>query len=154
MRINKYTTLKGKDDIPELVKEVSVNYPRYNSLGNPEDIAEMMNDIFHANKQTEEVCHIICLNQKMKVQGIFEVSRGTVNSSCLNPREIFMKALLCGAVGIIVTHNHPSGDVSPSTEDINVTKRIKQAGEIIGIGLLDHIIIGESYYSFLSNNML
>lgn len=154
MRINKYTTLKGKDNVPELVKEVSVNYPRYNSLGNPEDIAEMMNDIFHANKQTEEVCHIICLNQKMKVQGIFEVSRGTVNSSCLNPREIFMKALLCGAVGIIVTHNHPSGDVSPSTEDINVTKRIKQAGEIIGIGLLDHIIIGESYYSFLSNNML
>ena len=154
MRINKYTTLKGKDNVPELVKEVSVNYPRYNSLGNPEDIAEMMNDIFHANKQTEEVCHIICLNQKMKVQGIFEVSRGTVNSSCLNPREIFMKALLCGAVGIIVAHNHPSGDVSPSTEDINVTKRIKQAGEIIGIGLLDHIIIGESYYSFLSNNML
>lgn len=154
MRINKYTTLKGKDNVPELVKEVSVNYPRYNSLGNPEDIAEMMNDIFHANKQTEEVCHIICLNQKMKVQGIFEVSRGTVNSSCLNPREIFMKALLCGAVGIIVTHNHPSGDVSPSTEDINVTKRIKQAGEIIGIGLLDHIIISESYYSFLSNNML
>lgn len=153
MRINKYTTLKGKDNIPELVKDFSVNYS-CEKLLHPDDITEMMNDIFKANKQTEEICHILCLNQKMKVQGIFEVSRGTVNSSCLNPREIFMKALLCGAVSIIVVHNHPSGDAAPSKEDINVTKRIKKAGEVIGIGLLDHIIIGDGYYSFLENDLI
>ena len=153
MRINKYTTLKGKDNIPELVKDFSVNYS-CEKLLHPDEITEMMNDIFKANKQTEEICHILCLNQKMKVQGIFEVSRGTVNSSCLNPREIFMKALLCGAVSIIVVHNHPSGDTAPSKEDINVTKRIKKAGEIIGIGLLDHIIIGDGYYSFLENDLI
>lgn len=153
MRINKYTTLKGKDNIPELVKDFSVNYS-CEKLLHPDDITEMMNDIFKANKQTEEICHILCLNQKMKVQWIFEVSRGTVNSSCLNPREIFMKALLCGAVSIIVVHNHPSGDTAPSKEDINVTKRIKKAGEIIGIGLLDHIIIGDGYYSFLENDLI
>lgn len=153
MRINKYTTLKGKDNIPELVKDFSVNYS-CEKLLHPDDITEMMNDIFKANKQTEEICHILCFNQKMKVQGIFEVSRGTVNSSCLNPREIFMKALLCGAVSIIVVHNHPSGDTAPSKEDINVTKRIKKAGEIIVIGLLDHIIIGDGYYSFLENDLI
>ena len=153
MRINKYTTLKGKDNIAELVKDFSWNYS-CEKLLHPDDITEMMNDIFKANKQTEEICHILCLNQKMKVQGIFEVSRGTVNSSCLNPREIFMKALLCGAVSIIVVHNHPSGDTAPSKEDINVTKRIKKAGEIIGIGLLDHIIIGDGYYSFLENDLI
>lgn len=65
-----------------------------------------------------------------------------------------MKALLCGAVSIIVVHNHPSGDAAPSKEDINVTKRIKKAGEVIGIGLLDHIIIGDGYYSFLENDLI
>lgn len=149
MRINKYNTLKGNDNIPQLVKEMSTNYMACSSFVEPDSIYDMMCNVFHADKQTEEICHVLCFNTKMKLQGVFEIFRGTVNISLINPREIFMKALLCGAVNIILTHNHPSGDISPSKEDVEVTKRIKEAGNLIGIPLLDHLIISdEFFYSF------
>ena len=74
------------------------------------------------------------------------VSIGTVNSSLVSPREIFIEALKYRAVFIIMLHNHPSGDPSPSTNDLMVTERIKKTGDIIGIHLLDHIIIGDNLY--------
>lgn len=149
MRINKYTTLKGNDNIPQLVKEMSTNYMACSSFVEPDSICDMMCNVFHADKQTEEICHVLCFNTKMKLQGVFEISRGTVNISLINPREVFMKALLCGAVYIILVHNHPSGDISPSKDDKELTKRIKDAGNLIGIPVLDHLIIGdECFYSF------
>ena len=155
MRINKYNTLKGNDNVPQLVKEMSTNYTACNSFSEPDSICDMMCNVFHSDKQTEEICHILCFNTKMKLQGVFEISRGTVNISLINPREVFMKALLCGAVYIILVHNHPSGDITPSKEDVEVTKRIKEAGNLIGITLLDHIVIGdESYYSFMEHNCI
>ncbi len=74
------------------------------------------------------------------------ISKGTVNLSMAEPREIFINALKCGAVRIILLHNHPSGDPAPSESDIALTRRIKEAGELIGIQLLDHIIIGDNIY--------
>ena len=108
---------------------------------------------FRLNKQSEEYVYMIALNTKCRPLGIFEVSHGAVNSSICNPREIFIKALLCGASGIILAHNHPSGDPTPSKEDERVYKRIKDAGNIIGIELLDNIIVGNGYFSFRENNM-
>lgn len=148
MRINKYTTLKGSENLPELVKESSVNYPAYKSLNEPEKIYNMMCDVFHSNRQTEEICHMLCLDSKLNLTGIFEISRGTVNYSVVQPREVFMKALLCGATGIILTHNHPSGDTEPSQNDKRVTRQIKECGEMLGVTLFDHIIVGDGYYSF------
>ena len=87
------------------------------------------------------------MNTKNKVIGVFEISHGNVNSSIVGTREIFQKALLANAVSIILMHNHPSGDPSPSREDIEVTRRIVEAGKIIGIQVLDHIIIGDRYSS-------
>ena len=72
--------------------------------------------------------------------------KGTVNASVISPREIFVEALASRAVQIILLHNHPSGDASPSQEDLNVTRRIKEAGQLLGIALTDHIIIGEHTY--------
>ena len=80
---------------------------------------------------------------------------GTINSSVVHPREIFKEAYLLSANGIICVHNHPSGDSSPSKEDINITKKIKEISIIHGIKLIDHIIIGNgNYFSFFDNNML
>ena len=80
---------------------------------------------------------------------------GTINSSLVHPREIFKEAYLLSASGIICVHNHPSGDVSPSKEDIILTKKIREISLIHGIKLIDHIIIGNiNYFSFYDNNML
>jgi len=80
---------------------------------------------------------------------------GTINSSVVHPREVFKEAYLLSANGIICVHNHPSGDSSPSKEDINITKKIKEISIIHGIKLIDHIIIGNgNYFSFFDNNML
>ena len=74
------------------------------------------------------------------------VSRGTVNASCATPREIYIEALRFRACGIILLHNHPSGDPAPSREDCLFTERVREAGSLMGVPLLDHIIIGDNSY--------
>ena len=87
--------------------------------------------------------------------GESDISKGTVNASLITPRELFIEALQKNAVTIVILHNHPSGDPTPSQEDIFTTKRIKNAGDLIGIELLDHIIIGNNcYISFREQGML
>ena len=149
MRINKYTTRLNKDKVCELVKEKGVLYPGDESLNTPEEIVEMMNHIYDMENLSEEYVYLICFNTKMKPLGVFEISHGTVNASITSPREIFIKALLCNASAIVIVHNHPSGEVIPSREDNLATQRVKEAGNIIGVSLIDHIIIGDgTYYSF------
>ena len=89
---------------------------------------------------------LLLLNTKSRLLGESDISKGTVNASIVSPRELFVEALQKNAVYIILLHNHPSGDPSPSREDILVTQRIHDAGEMIGIELLDHIIIGDNRY--------
>ena len=114
------------------------------SFENPESIALYYGqDLRH--KESEQLM-MLALNSKSVVLGEIIVSTGTVNSSIASPREIFMSALRLKAVNIILLHNHPSGDPTPSREDKLVTRRIKEAGDIIGISLLDHIIIGNNNY--------
>lgn len=91
----------------------------------------------------------VLLDSKNGVIGIHTVSVGDVGSSIAHPREIFKAAVIAGAVSIILGHNHPSGDPTPSREDVAVTKRIKEAGDILGIELCDHIIIGDETYCSL-----
>lgn len=80
---------------------------------------------------------------------------GTINSSIVHPREIFKEAYLLSANGIICVHNHPSGDPTPSKEDINITKKIKEISIIHGIKLIDHVVVGnDNYFSFFDNSML
>ena len=89
---------------------------------------------------------LLLLNTKSRLLGESDISKGTVNASIVSPRELFVEALQKNAVYIILLHNHPSGDPPPSREDILVTQRIHDAGEMIGIELLDHIIIGDNRY--------
>ena len=119
----------------------------------PNTIAEYyMEDMRHRN---QEHIKLLMLNGRLRLIGESEISKGTINMSVISPREIFLEALHKGAVYIIVLHNHPSGDPTPSREDILITERIKEAGLILGIELLDHIIIGDNcYVSFVQEGML
>ena len=102
-----------------------------------------MEDLLH---EEQEVLLLLMLNQRGRLIKERYMFKGTVNASVISPREIFVEALSARAVQIILLHNHPSGDASPSQEDLNVTRRIKEAGQLRGIALTDHIIIGEHAY--------
>lgn len=97
-------------------------------------------------KDTQEVVRLLCLNTKNHIISTKEVFKGSLNSSIVHPREIFKEAINLSAASIILCHNHPSGDPTPSIEDINITKRIKSCGEIMGIELLDHVILGKNNF--------
>lgn len=152
MRITTYRSELDENQHNILVKENSCNYP-VDSLSNPQSVTEMLNAVFRLNKQAEEYVYMIALNTKSKPLGVFEISHGSASQSICNPREIFIKALLCGATGIILVHNHPSGDTTPSKDDKTVYQRIKEAGNLIGVSLLDNIVVGSGYYSFLENEI-
>lgn len=87
---------------------------------------------------------VMLLNGKNRIIGINTVSIGSLSSSLAHPREIFKPAILANAAAIILAHNHPSGEVEPSREDMEITKRLRGAAELLGIKLLDHLILGNN----------
>ena len=111
-----------------------------------------MEDLRHLE---QEEIRVMYLNTKQALIRESLLSMGTVNTSVVTPREILINALGCQAVGMILVHNHPSGDVSPSKADILLTKRVKAAGEVVGISLVDHIIIGDRrFLSFRQEKLI
>lgn len=147
-RMTKYRTKLTENKRVVLEKEVSMNYPELSHIiRSPEDVVVLGKTVMRIHEEPEEYMYMICMNTKNKVTGVFEISHGNVNSSIVGVREVFQKALLANAVSIILMHNHPSGDPSPSREDIEITRRLVEAGNILGIQVLDHIIIGDRYSS-------
>lgn len=122
------------------------------SYHDPRAIANYyMEDMRH--KEQEEL-HLMLLNTKNTLIKDIMVSRGTVNASIITPRELLIEALRYRAVYMILVHNHPSGDPTPSKEDLFLTKRVKESGSLIGIQLIDHIVIGDNtYVSFREEGM-
>ncbi len=111
-----------------------------------------MEDLRH---EEQELLLVLMLNQRGRLLREKYLFKGTVNASVVSPREIFLEALSSRAVQIILLHNHPSGDARPSREDLQVTRRVKEAGELLGVALADHIIIGEhAYVSLREKNYL
>jgi DNA repair protein RadC len=147
-RMTKYRTKLTENKRVVLEKEVSMNYPDLSYIiRSPEDVVQVGKSFMRIHEEPEEYMYMICLNTKNRVIGVFEISHGNVNSSIVGTREVFQKALLANAVSIILMHNHPSGDPSPSKQDIEITRRLSEAGKLIGIEVLDHIIIGDRYTS-------
>lgn len=110
----------------------------------PETIAQYyMEDMRHRKK---EAMKLLLLNSKTKLIGESELSLGTVNTTLVSPREVFVEALRRNAVAVILLHNHPSGDPTPSKQDILITRRVTETGRLIGVELLDHIIIGDNCF--------
>ena len=103
----------------------------------------------------QEHFRIMTLNTKKEINFIREISKGTINMTIVHAREVFRAAISDNAHSIILLHNHPTGDPSPSKEDIGLTKKLIEASKIIGIDILDHIIIGDNrYFSFLEEGLL
>ncbi len=157
MSMNDLKTIKGIGRvkaiqllcIAELTKRMAkaTNEGRLKMI-TPEAVAHYyMQDMRHLSR---ERVLLIMLDSKSKILKDMIISTGTVSSSLLSPREIFLNALKYEAVNVILLHNHPSGDPTPSREDILTTKRMKEAGNLIGIKLMDHIIIGDNKYISLS----
>lgn len=153
MRITDYS-LRLEDGKPFLVKENARNYC-IDSVNNPEKVYQLMSDLYELEIRAEEFVYVIATNTKSKILGVFEISHGTVNSSIIAPREVLVRALLIGASGIILVHNHPSGDSVLSKEDMDTTERMKKSCEMIGISFNDHVILGQgNYYSFYESGLL
>lgn len=113
-------------------------------ISSPKDVVDfMMGKMEHL---TQEKFIALFLNSKNVIIKQKTIFVGTLNSSIVHPREIFSEAIKCASNAIIVLHNHPSGDVTPSNEDIKTTERLKKCGQVLGIDLLDHIIIGDHTY--------
>ncbi|NLY52015.1 MAG: DNA repair protein RadC [Firmicutes bacterium] len=114
------------------------------SVRSPKDAADLVME--HLRYLDREVMKLILLDTKRQVVACPTVSVGTLNASMVHPREIFKECIRRSAAALIVAHNHPSGDPTPSREDIQVTARLRRAGEILGIEVLDHIIIGDNCF--------
>ena len=122
------------------------------SIGGPRDVANLlMPDLRY---QKKEILKSLLLDTKNRVLAIRTVSIGDLSSSIVHPREVFKDAVVISAAALIVAHNHPSGDPTPSAEDVAVTKRLIGAGEIMGIDLLDHIVIGDGVFVSLKERGL
>ena len=122
-------------------------------LTNPKSIINYFNNLFNGIKQ--ELFYVIYLDNQKKYIDKKLLFKGTVNYSLVHPREIFKEAYMLSASYIICIHNHPSGNATPSSNDIELTERIKNIGNLHGIILIDHIIIGKNnYYSFYEDNNL
>lgn len=139
--------------LTELTKRMAKEIHRDSlRLVTPKSVADYyMQDLRHLSR---EQIILVMLDSKSRVIKDMVISSGTVNTSIMPAREIFVQALKQEAVNIILIHNHPSGDPSPSAEDIKVTKRIREAGNFVGIALMDHIIIGDNRYISLKEQGL
>ncbi len=118
-------------------------------------------DVFaHAHAQgmldlEVEQFHVLLLNAKNPALDDVLVSQGTLTNSLVHPREVFRSAIRAGAAGVILVHNHPSGDASPSPEDIDITRRLVATGQIVGIEVLDHVVVARGEFrSFRDTGLL
>ena len=123
------------------------------SFRHPDSIASYYMERLRHQEQEQMICMMLDNQNHLLTERM--ISKGTVNATLVTPREIYVEALRCHAVNLILVHNHPGGDPTPSTSDIEITRQIRQAGELLGICLLDHIIIGDhQYISFKEQGMM
>ncbi|WP_225442665.1 JAB domain-containing protein [Paenibacillus lycopersici] len=136
----------------KMVKEATLPYPS-NVIRKPQDAYDIAR--MFIGDEDREHCILLCLDTKNKVNAIQTIGIGTLNSALVHPREVFKVAILANSAGIVFAHNHPSSDCNPSPEDLKITERIKQAGEIIGIELIDSVIVSNcNYYSMKEHGFL
>lgn len=134
-----------------LVKECSVLYQN-RRIASPEDAVGILKDFIEDCDREQFI--VITVNTKNEPTSISTVSLGTLNTSLVHPREVFKVALLANGASIILAHNHPSGDPTPSREDLEITKKLVEIGQLMGIEVLDHIIIGADRFISLKQKKI
>ena len=163
MRINNLIDIEGIGKVKaiELLSAIELgrrvyesnDYNEMISLVEPKYIINYFNYLFKDEKQ--ECFYVIYLDSKNKYIDKKMICKGILNKSLVHPRDIFKEAYLLSACSFICIHNHPSGDATPSKEDMEITRHLKEIGNLHGINLIDHIIIGNNnYYSFYEDNNL
>lgn len=137
----------------ELARRIAKSMPlKRPSIKGPQDVATLLTEeMRHLNQEYFVVLLLSTKNQVIKKETI---SIGTLNSTQIHPRELFKPAIRHSAAAIILVHNHPSGDPTPSTEDIEVTKKLVESGKLMGIQVLDHLIIGDNHYTSMKEKGL
>ena len=129
----------------ELIKEKEIEY---SSVHSSDEAADIFRELI--GNAAEEYMYCLGMDARGNVVAAFEISHGDVTGSVVHPREIFKRLVLANCCSFLVGHNHPSGSIDFSHEDISVTKRLKEAGELLGIRLLDHIVIADDLFTSAS----
>lgn len=128
-------------------------WPDYNKITSPEEIAQIFIPILKDEQKEKFI--VVCLNSANRIIKYEVISVGTLNSSVVHPREVFSVAIENLSASILLIHNHPSGSIEPSKEDIAITKKLVESGIILGIPVFDHLIIGENkYLSFIEKGLI
>lgn len=140
------------------LKQVKEKGALYNidskKITSPKEAYSIINTVLDLENEAVEKFGILSLTTKNEIAGIHIISVGSLNTSIVHPREVFKAAIMNNSSALILFHNHPSGDPTSSREDIEVTKRLTEAGKILGIDVLDHVIIGEDKYFSLKDKGL
>ena len=122
---------------------VEENTPRHQAIRSPEDVAEIMRE--EARTRSSEAFWVLLLNAKNRLKPPpREITSGILDASLVHPREVFKQAILAHCAAVVLVHNQPSGDPTPSPEDLRITRQLIEAGRIVDIAVLDHIIVGQS----------
>lgn len=155
--IAKATQIKAAFEIGKRLMREESNKTR--RIKKPEDIVDFVSEYYgpYLRDAKKEFFNVIFLDIKNKVIDTIELSKGSINSSIVDPKEIIKEATIRNSSSIVLVHNHPSGDTEPSQDDINITNKVKDACQIVGIRVLDHIIIGkdkDNYISFVKKGLL
>lgn len=137
----------------KVVRERRAGYGSLRSIRSSREVYDLFHDRF-AHADREEFI-VLPLDAKNRALGFHVVSVGSLTSSLVHPRECFKVAILANAAALILVHNHPSGDPKPSSEDLAITKRLSEIGELMGIRVLDHVVVGDNrYVSFVDDGLL
>lgn len=148
MKLQKYEMCLSKKNIIEIKRQwVTELLEIGDACDNPSVIDQIMRDYLQIHKYPEEHVYMICTDNKLKNPILFEIGIGTANSAIINTKGILQRALLANATTIVLIHNHPSGDTTFSKLDINITKDLQNALDLVGMTLNDAIIIGDGYRS-------
>lgn len=155
MRVVTYEMRRDKEtELPMLVKESSCNYPALYSATTPEDIWRLMCGVFDLGNAIEEYTYALAYDNKLKLVGVFMLTKGTQEVSQIGIKEMMSRLLMIRASKCVFIHNHPSGDPTPSAEDIATTTKIKAVCDLMGIHLVDHVIVAENgYMSFYAHKI-
>ncbi len=120
-----------------------------------DDVIRIARPIFTELDADKEHFVLLALNNKNRINGYKVISTGTLTASLIRPGDVYRAALHLAAAAVVLVHNHPSGDPAPSVEDRDITRRLKECGEMLGIRVLDHVILGaDRYYSFSDRGLL
>lgn len=133
----------------------TVKFKDRQKVSSSEDAVEALRAIWSDTLELREECNLLLLNRANRVLGWYRASQGGTAGTIIDPKLVFGVALKCNACGIIIAHNHPSGNTKPSQSDLELTRKLSEAGKLLEINLLDHIILtAEAYLSFADEGLI